>query len=46
MCTCITFCWILELLSTIMIVSVAFGGRELYVLALHSAGPHQYQTLH
>ena len=45
MFTCITFCWIRELFKTIMIGSVAIGGRELYVLALHSAGPHSYLTL-
>jgi hypothetical protein len=45
MCTCIIFCWIRDLFTTTMIGSVAFGGRELYVLALHSAGPHKYLTL-
>ena len=42
MCTCIIFCWIRELLSTTMIGPVAFEGRELRVLALHSAGPNKY----
>ena len=30
------------LLSTTLIGPVAFGGRELYVLVLHSAGPDIY----
>jgi hypothetical protein len=34
-----------RVINTTRVGSVAFGGRELYVLALHSAGPHLYLTL-
>jgi hypothetical protein len=45
MCTCIMFCWIRQLLNTTLTGPVAFGGRELCVLVLHSAGPDCYFTL-
>jgi hypothetical protein len=45
MCTCITFCWIRQLFSTTLTGPVAFGGRDLYVLVLHSVGPDSYATL-
>ena len=45
MCTCITFYWTRQLLNTTFIGPVAFGGRELYVLVLHSAGPDSYLAL-
>jgi hypothetical protein len=45
MCTCITFCWIRQLVNATLIGPVAFGGRELCVPILHSAGPDSYLTL-
>ena len=45
MWTGITFCWTRQLFSTTFIGSLAFGERELCVLALHSAGPDSYLTL-
>jgi hypothetical protein len=45
MCTCITFCWTRQLFNTTLIGPVAFGGRELCVLVLHSVGPDSYATL-
>jgi hypothetical protein len=45
MCTCITFCWIIELYNTTLIGPEAFGGRELCVLVLHSAGSDSYLGL-
>jgi hypothetical protein len=44
MCTCITFCLTRQLSSTTLIVPVIFGGRELFVLVLHSLGPDSYLT--
>ena len=43
-CTCITFCWTRHLSNTTLIGPVAFGGRELCVLVLHSVGPDIYLT--
>jgi hypothetical protein len=45
MCTCITFYWTRQLYNTTFIGPVAFGGRELCVLVLHSAGPDSYLAL-
>ena len=45
MCICITFCWIRQLFTTTMNGPVVFGGRELCVLVLHSAGSDSYLTL-
>jgi hypothetical protein len=45
MCTCIIFCWIRQFFNTTLIVPVAFGGRELCVLVLYSAGSDCYLTL-
>ena len=45
MCTCIIFCWIRQLLNTNLTGPVAFGGRELCVLVLHSAVSDSYLTL-
>jgi hypothetical protein len=45
MCTCITFCWTRLLFYTTLIGAVVFGGRELFVLVLHSAGSDSYLTL-
>jgi hypothetical protein len=45
MCTCIIFCWIRQLLNTNLTGPVAFGGRELCVLVLYSAGSNIYLTL-
>ena len=45
MCTCITFCWTRQLSNTTLIGPVAFRGRELCVLVLHSAGPDSYTYL-
>jgi hypothetical protein len=45
MCTCITFCWIRQLSNTTLTGSVVFGGRELCVLVLHSAGSDSYLIL-
>ena len=45
MCTCIIFCWIRQLFNTNLIGAVVFGGRELCVLVLHSAGSDSYLTL-
>jgi hypothetical protein len=45
MFTCITFCWIRQLFNTTVIGPVAFGGRELCVLVLDSAGSDSYLTL-
>jgi hypothetical protein len=45
MCTCIIFCWIKHLFNTTLIGAVVFGGRELSVLVLHSAGPNSCLTL-
>jgi hypothetical protein len=45
MCTCITFCWTRHLSSTTFTGPVTFGGRELCVFVLHSAGPESYLTL-
>ena len=42
LCTCITLCWTKQLFSTTLIGPVAFRGRELFVLVLHSAGPDIY----
>jgi hypothetical protein len=43
--TCITFCWSRQLFNTALIGPVAFAGRELFVLVLHSARPDSYLTL-
>jgi hypothetical protein len=45
MCTCIICCWIRQLLNTNLTGPVAFGGRELCVLVLYSAGSNIYLTL-
>jgi hypothetical protein len=45
MCTCIIFCWIRQLFNTTLTGSVAFGGWELCVLVLHSAGSDSYLAL-
>jgi hypothetical protein len=45
MCTCIIFCWIRQLFNTTLSVPVAFGGRELCVFVLHSAGSDSYLAL-
>jgi hypothetical protein len=39
MCACITFCCIRQLFNTTLIGPVTFGGRELCICVLHSAGP-------
>ena len=41
MCSCITFCWTRQLSNTTLIGPLAFGGRELCVLVLHSAWTRQ-----
>jgi hypothetical protein len=43
--TCIIFCYSRQLFNTSVIGPVAFGGRELCVLVLHSAGSDSYLTL-
>jgi hypothetical protein len=43
--TCITFCWTRQLFDITLTGPVAFGGRELYVLVLHSAGSDSYLAL-
>jgi hypothetical protein len=45
MCTCITFNWTRQLFNTSFTGPVALGGRELFVLVLHSAGPDSYLAL-
>jgi hypothetical protein len=40
-----TFCWISALFNTTLNGPVVFGGHELYVLALHSAGPDSYLAI-
>jgi hypothetical protein len=45
MWTYITFCWTRQLFKNILTGPVAFGGRDLCVLILHSAGPDSYLTL-
>jgi hypothetical protein len=45
MCTCITFCRTRQLFNTTLTDPVVFGGRELYVLVLHSAGSDSYLAL-
>ena len=45
MCACVTFSCTRELFNTYLIGPVAFGGRELCVLVLHSAGPDSYLAL-
>jgi hypothetical protein len=45
MCTCIICCWIRQLFNTNLIGAVVFGGRELCVLVLHSAGSDSYLTV-
>jgi hypothetical protein len=45
MCTSIILCWIRQIFNTTLIVPVAFGGRELCVLVLHSAGSESYLVL-
>jgi hypothetical protein len=45
MCSCITFCWTRQLFSTTLICPMAFVGRVLCVLVLHSTGPDSYITL-
>jgi len=42
---CITSCWTRQLFNTTLIGSVAFEGRELCALVLHSAGPDMYLIL-
>ena len=39
MCTFITFWWTRQLFNTTLIDAVAFGGRDICVLVLHTAGP-------
>jgi hypothetical protein len=46
MCTFITFCCTRQLFNTTLIGPMAFGGGELCVIVLHSAGPDSYLTLH
>ena len=46
MCTFITFCCTRQLFNTTLIGPATFGGGELYVIVLHSAGPDSYLTLH
>jgi len=38
MCTCITYCWTRQLANAALIGPVPFGGWEVCVLLLHSAG--------
>jgi hypothetical protein len=45
MCACITFYWISQLFSTTLIGVVVFGGRELCLLVLYSAGSENYLAL-
>jgi hypothetical protein len=45
MCTCIIYLWTRQLFSTTLIGPVEFGGRELCVLELHSAGLDSYLIL-
>ena len=45
MCTCITFCWTTQLFNITFIGPMAFGGRNLFVRVLHSAGPDNYLTV-
>jgi hypothetical protein len=45
MFTGITFCWNRQLFNTTSIGPVAFEGRELCALVLHSAGPDIYLAL-
>ena len=45
MCSCITLWWTRQLSSTTFIGPVAFGGREICVLVLHSAGTDSYIIL-
>jgi hypothetical protein len=45
MSTCTTFCWTRQLSNTTSIGPVAFEGRELCAVVLHSAGPDSYLTL-
>jgi hypothetical protein len=45
MCACIIFCLIRQLFNTTLTGHVAFGGWELCVLVLHSAGSDSYLTL-
>jgi hypothetical protein len=42
MCTCVTFGCTRQLFNTTLIGPMAFGGWELYVIVLHSAGPDGY----
>ena len=46
MCTFITFCCTRQLFSTTLIGPMEFGGWELCVIVLHSAGPDSCLTLH
>jgi hypothetical protein len=46
MCTFITFCCTRQLFNATLIGLVAFGGGELCVIVLHSAGPDSYLKLH
>jgi hypothetical protein len=46
MCACVTFICTRQLSNITLIGPVAFGGGELCVLILHSAGPDSYLTLH
>jgi hypothetical protein len=39
MCACITFCCTRQLFNNTLIGPVTFGGRELCICILHSAGP-------
>ena len=45
MCTYITFCWTRQLFNTTLTGPVTFGGQELCVLVLHSAGSDSYLSL-
>jgi hypothetical protein len=45
MCNCITFFWTKQLFNSVLIGPVAFGGRDVCVLVLHSGGPDRYLAL-
>jgi hypothetical protein len=46
MCNFITFCCTRQLFITTLNGPMEFGGGELCVIVLHSAGPDSYLTLH
>jgi hypothetical protein len=45
MCTGITFCWNRQSFNITLIGPMTYGGRELCVLVLYSAGSDSYLTL-